>query len=75
MSKSAAGRIIDSLGPMLALQSRARFAYKPVLIIGGTLVPTRDHTVGEQSKGSPTVSLTEFHEATRPSCTVKHGNG
>ena len=50
VSKSAADRIIDHLGPMLALQSRKRFAKDTVLIVDGTLVPTRDHTVAEQSK-------------------------
>ncbi|MCY0932543.1 transposase [Streptomyces sp. H27-H1] len=50
VSKSAADRIIDHLGPMLALQPRERFAKGTVLIVDGTLVPTRDHTVAEQSK-------------------------
>ncbi len=35
---------------MLALQPRKRFAKDTVLIVDGTLVPTRDHTVAEQSK-------------------------
>lgn len=50
VSKSAADRIIDRLRPMLALQPRKRFAKDTVLIVDGTLVPTRDHTVAEQSK-------------------------
>jgi hypothetical protein len=50
VSKSAADRIIDPLGPMLALQPRKRFAKDTVLIVDGTLVPSRDHTVAEQSK-------------------------
>jgi hypothetical protein len=50
VSKSAADRIIDGFGPMLALQPRRRFARDAVLIVDGTLVPTRDHAVGEQSK-------------------------
>ncbi|MEV7253520.1 transposase [Streptomyces cyaneofuscatus] len=49
-SKSAAGRIIDHLGPMFALQPRKRFAKDTLLIVDGTLVPTRDHAVAEQSK-------------------------
>lgn len=49
VSKSA-DRIIDHLGPMLALQPRKRFAKDAVLIVDGTLVPTRDHTVAAQSK-------------------------
>ncbi|WP_217251486.1 transposase [Streptomyces sp. AC602_WCS936] len=50
VSKSAADRIIDHLGPRLALQQRRRFRKDAVLIVDGTLVPTRDHTVAEQSK-------------------------
>ncbi|MGX1676382.1 transposase [Streptomyces sp. NPDC055400] len=50
VSKSAADRIIDHLGPQLALQPRQRFAKGTVLIVDGTLVPTRDHAVAEQSK-------------------------
>jgi hypothetical protein len=50
ISKSAADRIVDHLGPLLALQPRKRFRKDTVLIVDGTLVPTRDHTVAEQSK-------------------------
>jgi len=50
MSKSAADRIIDHLGPMLALQQRKRFRKDAVLIVDGTLVPSRNHTIAEQSK-------------------------
>ncbi|MDG4536805.1 transposase [Streptomyces sp. AV19] len=50
VSKSAADRIISHLGPMLALQPRKRFRKDTVLIADGTLVPTRDHSVAEQSK-------------------------
>jgi hypothetical protein len=50
VSKSAANRIIGHLGPKLALQPRKRFARDTVLIVDGTLVPTRDHAVAEQSK-------------------------
>lgn len=50
ISKSAADRIIDDLGPSLALQPRKRFRKDTVLIMDGTLVPTRDHTIAEQSK-------------------------
>lgn len=48
--KSAADRIIDHLGPMLALQSHKRFAKDTALILEGTLVPARDHTIAERSK-------------------------
>ncbi|MEU6277183.1 transposase [Streptomyces populi] len=50
ISKSAADRIIDALGTSLALQPRQRFRKDSVLIVDGTLVPTHDHTVAEQSK-------------------------
>lgn len=50
ISKSAADRIIDHLGPKFALQSRKRFAKDAVLIVDGTLVPTRDHTIAERSR-------------------------
>ncbi len=50
VSKPAADRIIDHLGPMLALQPRKRFAKDTVLIVDGTLVPTRDHAIAEKSK-------------------------
>ncbi len=35
---------------MLAFQPRKRFAKDTVLIVDGTLVPTRDHTIAERSK-------------------------
>ncbi len=47
VSKSAADRIIDHLGPMLALQPRKRFGKDTVLIVDGTLVPTRGHAVAQ----------------------------
>ncbi|MEU2624280.1 transposase [Streptomyces sp. NPDC007157] len=50
VSKSAADRIIDHLGPLLTLQPRQRFRKDTVLIVDGTLVPTRDRTIAEQSK-------------------------
>jgi hypothetical protein len=50
ISKSAADRVIAQLGPMLALPPRKRFRTGTVLIVDGTLVPTRDHAVAEQSK-------------------------
>ncbi|MFF1277007.1 transposase [Streptomyces marokkonensis] len=50
ISKSAADRIINRLAPLLALRPRRRFSKGTVLIVDGTLVPTRDHAVAEQSK-------------------------
>lgn len=48
VSKSAADRIIDHLGPALAAQRRKRFRKDTVLVVDGTLVPTVDHNVAEQ---------------------------
>ncbi|MFE6872742.1 transposase [Kitasatospora sp. NPDC057692] len=50
VSKSAADRIINHIGPLLALKPRRRFRKDTVLIVDGPLVPTRDHSVAEQSK-------------------------
>lgn len=50
ISKAEANRIIDHLGPLLALERRRRFRKDAVLIVDGTLVPTRDHRIAEQSK-------------------------
>lgn len=50
ISKSSADRIIDHIGPLLALKQRQRFHAGTVLIVDGTLVPTRDHSIAEQSK-------------------------
>ncbi|GHE98419.1 hypothetical protein GCM10018772_23560 [Streptomyces fumanus] len=50
IAKSASDRIINHLGPSLALLPRKRFRKDTVLIVDGTLVPTRDHTIAEQSK-------------------------
>ncbi|MDA1362990.1 transposase [Glycomyces luteolus] len=49
-SKSAANRIIDDLAPKLAMRSRQRYAPGTVLIVDGTLVPTRDRSVAAKSK-------------------------
>ncbi|WP_327579233.1 MULTISPECIES: transposase [unclassified Streptomyces] len=50
ISKSTADRVIDHLGPLLALRTRERFRKDAVLIVDGTLVPTRDRAIAEQSK-------------------------
>jgi hypothetical protein len=50
ISKSAADRIIDHIGPLPALRQRNQFRKDTVLIVDGTPVPTRDHSVAEQSK-------------------------
>lgn len=50
VSKSAADRIVDHTAPLLILQQRRRFREDAVLIVDGTLVPTRDHDVAAPSK-------------------------
>lgn len=50
ISKSSAARIVDHLGPALALRQRQRFRKDAVLIVDGTLVPTHDHSIAERSK-------------------------
>ncbi|MFF6960724.1 MULTISPECIES: transposase [unclassified Streptomyces] len=50
ISKSSADRIVGHIGPLLALKQRRRFHAGTVLIVDGALVPTRDHSIAEQSK-------------------------
>jgi hypothetical protein len=50
ISKSSAARIVDDLGPKLALRPRQRFAPGTVLIVDGPLVPTRDRSIAAPSK-------------------------
>ncbi|CAL9309950.1 hypothetical protein SUDANB180_03023 [Streptomyces sp. enrichment culture] len=50
VSKSVTDRIIDHLGPSLALRHRKRFRKDTVLIVDKTLAPTRDHIIAEQSR-------------------------
>lgn len=51
VSKSAAGRTVDHLGPLLALSPvRCRQGPDTVLIVDGTLVPTHDRRVAASSK-------------------------
>ncbi|MFJ6907147.1 transposase family protein [Streptomyces griseoluteus] len=50
ISTSAVCRVVDHLGRLLALKQRQRFRKDTVLIVDGTLVPTRDHSIAEKSK-------------------------
>ncbi|GDY33985.1 hypothetical protein GTS_56180 [Gandjariella thermophila] len=50
VSHSAAHRVIDTLGPLLALAPVRRRRLDQVTIIDGTLVPTRDHRLAAPSK-------------------------
>jgi hypothetical protein len=50
ISHSAAHRVIDTLGPLLALAPVRRRSVDQVTIVDGTLIPTRDHTLAARSK-------------------------
>ena len=50
VSHSAAHRVIDTLGPLLALAPVRRRPTDLVTIVDGTLVPTRDHRLAAPSK-------------------------
>lgn len=50
ISKSAAGRILDHIAPLLAFTPARRSCKHTVLIVDGTLVPTRDRTLAASSK-------------------------
>jgi Helix-turn-helix of DDE superfamily endonuclease/Transposase DDE domain len=51
ISKSAAGRVVDHLGPYLALAPvKRKHSPGTVLIVDGTLVPTHDRSVSASSK-------------------------
>src|SRR3954451_17894797 len=50
ISHSAVHRVIDTLGPLLALAPGRRRAREHVAIVDGTLVPTRDHRLAAPSK-------------------------
>ena len=50
VSHSAAHRVIDTLGPLLALAPVRRRRVDHVSIVDGTLIPTGDHTLAARSK-------------------------
>ncbi len=66
VSKSAVDRIIDHLGPQLALKQRQRFRKDAVLIVDGTLVPTRDHSIAEQPRTTATPPTTRSSSMPTP---------
>ena len=47
---SAAHRVIDTIGPLLAMAPVHRRPKDQVAIVDGTLIPTRDHRLAAQSK-------------------------
>ncbi|SIM54502.1 transposase family protein [Micromonospora cremea] len=50
VSHSAAHRVIDALGPLLALAPVRRRPLEQIAIVDGTLIPTRDHRLATRSK-------------------------
>ncbi|PSK64802.1 hypothetical protein B0E53_03256 [Micromonospora sp. MH33] len=50
VSHSAAYRVIDTLGPLLALAPVRRRPVDQIAIVDGTLIPTRDHRLAAPSK-------------------------
>jgi DDE family transposase/DDE superfamily endonuclease len=50
ISKSAADRVLDHLAPLLAISPARRTRKDTVLIVDGTLVPTRDRSIAASSK-------------------------
>jgi hypothetical protein len=50
VSHSAAHRVIDTLGPLLALAPVRKRRVDQVTIVDGTLIPTRDHRLAAPSK-------------------------
>src|SRR3954465_15840160 len=50
VSHSAAHRVIDTIGPLIALAPLRRRPKDQVAIVDGTLIPTRDHRLAAQSK-------------------------
>ncbi|MFI9643089.1 transposase family protein [Micromonospora sp. NPDC051925] len=50
VSHSAAHRVIDTLGPLLALTPRRRRRIDQITIVDGTLIPTRDRRLAAPSK-------------------------
>jgi hypothetical protein len=58
VSHPAAHRVIDTLGPLLALAPVRRRLVDQVAIVDGTLIPTREHRLAAPSKNT----------GTRPTC-------
>jgi DDE superfamily endonuclease/Helix-turn-helix of DDE superfamily endonuclease len=50
ISHSAVHRVLDTLGPLLALAPARRRPRGQVAIVDGTLIPTRDHRLAAKSK-------------------------
>ena len=50
ISHSAVHCVIDTVGPLLALEPVCRRPKGPIAIVDGTVIPTRDHRLAAQSK-------------------------
>lgn len=90
VSHSAAHRIINALGPLLALAPVRKRRIDQVTIVDGTLVPTRDHRVAAPSKNYRysvnlqvaidadtrlVIATGEPQPGNRNDCTVYHESG
>jgi hypothetical protein len=53
VSHSAAHRVIDALGPLLALAPVRRRPVDQIAIVDGTLIPTRDHRLAAPEQKLP----------------------
>lgn len=66
VSHSAAHRVIDSIGPLLALAPVRRRRMDQVAIVDGTLIPTRDHRLAAPSKTTGTRQPAGSHRRRHP---------
>jgi hypothetical protein len=90
VSHSAAHRVIDSIGPLLALAPVRKRRVDAVAIVDGTLIPTRDHRVAAPSKNYRystnvqvaidadtrlVIATSDPHPGNRNDCTVYRDSG
>jgi DDE superfamily endonuclease/Helix-turn-helix of DDE superfamily endonuclease len=90
VSHSAAHRVIDTIGPLLALAPVRKRRIDTIAIVDGTLVPTRDHRLAAPSKNyrySANVQVAidadtrlviatgDAHPGNRNDCTVYRDSG
>jgi hypothetical protein len=68
VSHAAAHRVIDTVGPLLALAPVRKRRIDSVSIVDGTLVPTRDHRLADRGKNYrySTNVLTHLHRRRHP---------
>lgn len=90
VSHSAAHRVIDTIGPLLALAPVRKRRADQVAIVDGTLVPTRDHRLAAPSKNYRystnlqvaidadtrlVIAIGDPHPGNRNDCTVYRDSG